>query len=63
MSEHQAQAKPQPPLVKISRADLPLCCPRGGDQVWNQHPRVYLTLSQARSVGCPYCGTRYQLED
>ena len=49
--------------VTVARADLPLSCPRPGDEVWNMHPRVYLPIEKTGEVVCPYCGTRYILED
>ncbi len=50
-------------LVKVSREDLPLACPRPGDEVWNMHPRVYLSIEKTGEASCPYCGARYQLSD
>lgn len=50
-------------VVKVTRADLPLSCPRPGDPVWNLHPRVYLPVGETGDEVCPYCGTRYLLED
>ncbi len=52
----------QPILVQAS--DLPLSCPRPGDELWNMHPRVYLPIDEApeRRVVCPYCGALYQLD-
>jgi uncharacterized Zn-finger protein len=50
-------------VIKVSRADLPLACPRPGDEVWNMHPRVYLSIEKTGEVSCPYCGARYQLSD
>jgi len=34
-----------------------LAC-EGGDKAL-RHPRVYLALTEAGEVRCPYCGTRY----
>ena len=50
-------------VVKIGQADLPLCCPRPADESWNMHPRVYLSPDQSGEALCPYCGTRYVLEE
>lgn len=50
-------------LIKVSRKDLPLSCPRPEDEVWNMHPRVYLPIDKTGEEVCPYCGTRYLLED
>ena len=50
-------------VMKVSRRDLPLSCPLPADEVWNMHPRVYLPVEKERDAVCPYCGTRYILED
>ena len=50
-------------MIKISRSDLPLSCPRPQDAVWNMHPRVYLPIDKTGEEVCPYCGARYILED
>ena len=52
--------------VVVTVADLDsdgrLSCPRPEQHVWNAHPRVYLPMTQATKVSCPYCGTQYQLQ-
>ena len=54
----------QQQIIKVSRKDLPLSCPRPGDEAWNMHPRVFLPLKDADEVAvCPYCGASYQLSD
>lgn len=50
-------------VIKVSRADLPLSCPRPSDELWNMHPRVYLPIDKSGEEVCPYCGARYVLED
>lgn len=52
-------------IIPVSRADLPLACPRPGDTLWNMHPRVYLPIADAPDgeAVCPYCGARYRLSD
>ena len=50
-------------VIQVSRADLPLSCPRPGDEVWNMHPRVYLPIEKTGEAKCPYCGAQYQLRD
>jgi uncharacterized Zn-finger protein len=60
----EKQAQPtKADVIVVTRADLPLSCPRPGDEVWNMHPRVYLPLEAGREVLCPYCGARYRLVD
>jgi len=49
--------------MQVSRADLPLSCPRPQDEVWNMHPRVYLPIEKTGEASCPYCGTKYKLVD
>ncbi|NVJ61154.1 MAG: zinc-finger domain-containing protein [Gammaproteobacteria bacterium] len=46
----------------VSKSDLPLACPLDKHKVWNQHPRVFLTVDSEKPVQCPYCGNRYQLK-
>lgn len=53
----------EPAVITVSRADLPLSCPRPEDEVWNMHPRVYLPIEKTGAATCPYCGARYQLKD
>lgn len=49
---------------EVRRAELPLSCPLPSMAVWNEHPRVYLSIVEdgGRSQ-CPYCGTVYVLID
>lgn len=48
-------------VKKISKKDLPLSCPMPNDELWNQHPRVYIPLDDEGKGACPYCGNHYQL--
>lgn len=48
-------------VVEITAAELPLACPRAGDPVVFDHPRVYLGILETGEVLCPYCGTLYRL--
>ena len=50
-------------VIIVSKADLPLSCPRPEDEVWNMHPRVYLPIEQSGHAVCPYCGAEFELED
>jgi len=59
----QAAAKQTQRVVKVTRADLPLSCPMPDDELWNMHPRVYIPVQKTGEAVCPYCGTRYVLED
>ncbi|AHF02619.1 hypothetical protein MARPU_01150 [Marichromatium purpuratum 984] len=51
--------------IAVTRAQLPLACPRPETPVWDLHPRVYLPIADAPDgrVTCPYCGASYQLVD
>ena len=49
--------------ITITQSDLPLCCPMPNQEIWDAHPRVYLTLDDDGQTICPYCGTIYQLSD
>jgi uncharacterized Zn-finger protein len=54
----------QQQIIKVSRKELPLSCPRTADEVWNMHPLVFLPLKGADEVAvCPYCSASYQLSD
>ena len=48
--------------VKITKKDLPLCCPPQGAENAGLHPRVYLPIEKSGRETCPYCGTNYVLE-
>ncbi|WP_457673161.1 zinc-finger domain-containing protein [Thiolapillus sp.] len=56
-------AKPQERVVKVSREQLPLSCPLPEDTLWNMHPRVFLPIEKTGEAVCPYCSTRYVLQD
>ena len=50
------------PPIEITIKDLPLSCPLPGEEVWCQHPRVYIAVEQPKQiVKCPYCSKRYIL--
>ena len=50
-------------VIEVTKADLPLSCPRPGEEVWNMHPRVYLPIEKTGEAVCPYCGAKYRLVD
>jgi uncharacterized Zn-finger protein len=62
MTQAAAQTTPVQPVIKVSRKDLPLSCPRPEDALWNMHPRVYLPIAAGGEAVCPYCGARYAIE-
>lgn len=40
-----------------------VCCPIPEQASWNQHPRVYIDLSAEKEQICPYCSTRFIVEE
>lgn len=50
-------------IYRVTRDQLPLSCPMPQDEVWNMHPRVFLSLEKTGEATCPYCGAKYQLQD
>ncbi len=50
-------------IIPVKRGELPLSCPRPGEELWSMHPRVFLSIEKTGEVVCPYCGARYQLVD
>jgi uncharacterized Zn-finger protein len=60
-----AGKRPAPEPIAVTRADLPLSCPRPTDALWNMHPRVYLPIEDEpdHRATCPYCGAVYVLKD
>ena len=59
----EAAHKTRFPTVTVSHDDLPLSCPRKNETVWNLHPRVFLPIEKTGEAVCPYCSTRYLLQD
>ena len=58
-----ASAEKRGEVFDVSRKELPLSCPRPGDEVWSMHPRVYLPIEKTGEAACPYCGAHYRLVD
>ena len=52
----------QSSVVKVKAKDLPLSCPTPEMQLWNGHPKVYLPIAETHQEVCPYCGTKFVLE-
>ena len=59
----EAAKKRATEVIQVSRAELPLCCPRPGDELASMHPLVYLPIEKTGEAVCPYCGARYKLVD
>ncbi len=49
--------------VEVTRAELPMHCPRPDAPLWNSHPRVYIPLGDSPDghATCEYCGTLFVL--
>ena len=50
-------------IINIKSNQLPLHCPLPGENLWNQHPKIYLPIDSVKKIKCPYCGTEYVLEN
>ena len=61
--EHEYRQADKGNVIKVSRQDLPLSCPRPQDELWNMHPRVYLPIEKDRRGHLSYCGARYAPSD
>jgi uncharacterized Zn-finger protein len=48
---------------KVTRDQLPLCCPTDDMELWDSHPKVYLPIEKTGRIICPYCGAAYTLVD
>ena len=50
--------------VYVKKHQLPICCPQPGEEIFNAHPKIYLSLDEKnREATCPYCSTVYVLVD
>lgn len=50
--------------IKVKKSELPFSCPRKGASASTLHPRVYIPLKKTgETASCPYCRTRYLLEE
>ncbi len=59
--ETQIEA-PSKNVVTVTKADLPLTCPRADDPTTGLHPRVAIPLKNpGDEASCRYCRTRYRL--
>ena len=56
-------SKREDTVIEIRKKDLPLSCPRPGDELWNMHPKVFLPIEKTGEAVCPYCGANYKLTD
>ena len=49
--------------LRVSQSELPIVCPNPRMPLWSSHPKVFLELNDEGVAKCPYCGTRYQLQE
>ncbi|CEG55839.1 zinc-finger domain-containing protein [Legionella fallonii] len=47
----------------VHRSELPLSCPTNEMELWNSHPKVYLPIEETGVEVCPYCGSRFVLQN
>lgn len=47
----------------VHRDQLPLSCPTDEMELWNAHPKVYLPIEKTGVEVCPYCGSRFVLQN
>ncbi len=47
----------------VHPSDLPLSCPTDAMELWNAHPKVYLPIDKTGIEVCPYCGSRFVLQN
>ena len=46
----------------VTKEQLPISCPTPEMNLWNSHPRVFLSIEQQGHATCPYCGTKFLLK-
>jgi len=53
-------------VVELTAADLVgpgvTHCPNPRMTLWNQHPKVFISVVEHGEGRCPYCGTVYRLK-
>jgi len=47
----------------VHHSELPLSCPTAAMELWNAHPKVYLPIEKTGIEVCPYCGSRFVLQN
>jgi len=50
-----------PPVIEVTKDELPMHCPAPDSDLWNSHPRVFIPLEDTPEASCSYCGTIYKL--
>ncbi|MFZ5529417.1 MAG: zinc-finger domain-containing protein [Pseudomonadota bacterium] len=53
-------------VVEVTAADLQgpgvVFCPNPKQELWSNHPKVYLDVATTGEARCSYCGTVYKLK-
>ena len=53
-------------VVEVVAADLQgpgvVACPNPKQDLWSEHPKVYIDVVKKGEGKCPYCGTVYRLK-
>lgn len=62
MSSNEEQSCAKQNYV-VHKHELPLSCPRDNMSLWNAHPKVYLPIEKTGIEVCPYCGSRFILQN
>ena len=62
MSESKEPACTQKNYV-VHKHELPLSCPTNAMKLANAHPKVYLPIEKTGIEVCPYCGSRFVLQN
>ncbi len=57
-----ARKSPKKAVYTVAIQDLPLACPPKNQEVWDMHPRVYLSIEATGKATCPYCSAEYILK-
>ncbi|MDP3561920.1 MAG: zinc-finger domain-containing protein [Legionellaceae bacterium] len=47
----------------VHQHELPLSCPTDKMELWSAHPKVYLPIEETGSAVCPYCSSRFILQN
>lgn len=53
-------------VVEVTAADLQgpgvVFCPNPKQNLWSNHPKVFINVAETGEGRCPYCGTVYRLK-
>lgn len=63
MSEIKKQPACTEKTYLVHRHELPLSCPTDAMVLWNAHPKVYLPIEKTGVETCPYCSSRFVLQN